>query len=70
MPLELPAYQVNPDGAAVISECGLTEFVAGDAWFCAIGLVVGIGLGGHFVWKKVQWKARADAPVTLKGAPG
>jgi hypothetical protein len=46
-----PAYQVNPDGGASIGERGLAEFVAGDAWFCAIGLVVGIGLG------LVAWRA-------------
>jgi len=49
--VELPAYQVNPDGGASIGERGLAEFVAGDAWFCAIGLVVGVGLG------VVAWRA-------------
>ena len=43
--VDLPAYRVNSDGGASISERGLAEFVAGDAWFCAIGLVVGVGLG-------------------------
>jgi hypothetical protein len=52
--VELPAYQVNPDGAAAINERGLTEFVAGDAWFCVIGLVVGITLG------VVAWRALRD----------
>ena len=33
--VDLPAYVVNPDGGASISERGLTEFLAGDAWFCA-----------------------------------
>lgn len=49
--VELPAYQVNPNGRALISERGLAEFVAGDAWFCAIGLVGGVGLG------VVAWRA-------------
>jgi hypothetical protein len=52
--VDLPAYQINPDGGASISERGLAEFVAGDAWFCAIGLVVGVGLGA------VAWRALRD----------
>ena len=43
--VDLPAYVVRPDGGAGITERGLSEFMAGDAWFCAIGLVAGIGLG-------------------------
>jgi hypothetical protein len=43
--VDLPAYVVNDDGGAGITERGLSEFVAGDAWFCAIGLFVGVGLG-------------------------
>jgi hypothetical protein len=43
--VDLPAYVVRPDGGAGITERGLSEFVAGDAWFCALGLVVGVGLG-------------------------
>ena len=38
--VDLPAYVVNPDGGASISERGLTEFLGGDAWFCALGLIV------------------------------
>ena len=30
---------------AATSERGLSEFIAGDAWFCAIGLVVGLLIG-------------------------
>ena len=53
--VDLPAFVVNPDGRASISERGLTEFLGGDAWFCALGLVVGalIGLGagaGSATW--------------------
>jgi hypothetical protein len=40
-----PAYQLNSGGAASTSERSLTHFIAGDAWFCAIGLVVGVLLG-------------------------
>jgi hypothetical protein len=52
--VDLPAYLINPDGGASISERGLAEFVAGDAWFCAIGLVVGISLG------IVAWRTLRD----------
>jgi hypothetical protein len=40
-----PAYEVNSNGGATTSERGLTEFIAGDAWFCAIGLVAGLLIG-------------------------
>lgn len=43
--VDLPAYLVSTDGGAATSERGLTEFIAGDAWFCGIGLLVGVGLG-------------------------
>ena len=32
--VDLPAYVVRPDGGAGITERGLSEFVAGDAWVC------------------------------------
>jgi hypothetical protein len=40
-----PAYELNSNGGATTSERGLTEFIAGDAWFCAIGLVAGLLIG-------------------------
>ncbi len=43
--VRLPAYVVQPDGSATVSERALTEFFAGDAWFTAIGVVAGAGLG-------------------------
>ena len=55
--MDPPAYLVNSDGGASISERGLTEFFAGDAWFCAIGLVVGVavGLGGWRWFRDLGW---------------
>jgi hypothetical protein len=55
--VEPPAYRVNPDGGASISERGLTEFLGGDAYFCAIGLVVGIAVGiGAWRWfDQIGW---------------
>jgi hypothetical protein len=43
--VDLPTYQVHSDGGAATTERGLSEFIAGDAWFVAIGVVVGVGLG-------------------------
>ena len=43
--VDLPVYKIASDGAASTTERGLTEFFAGDAWFVAIGLLVGLGLG-------------------------
>lgn len=47
----LPGYTVQADHSAVTSERGLTEFINGDVTYCAIGLVVGLGLG------LVAWRA-------------
>ncbi len=43
--VHLPAYVVQPDGSATVSERALTEFFAGDAWYTVIGVVVGAALG-------------------------
>lgn len=45
MLVDLPVYRVNDDGNASTSERGLSQFFAGDAWFAALGLVVGVVLG-------------------------
>jgi hypothetical protein len=57
--VDLPAYVVRDDGGAGISERGLSEFLAGDAWFCVIGLVVGVGVG------LVGWRQLRDLGWTL-----
>ncbi|HZA04582.1 MAG TPA: hypothetical protein VE617_08455 [Propionibacteriaceae bacterium] len=51
--VDLPAYVVRDDGGAGINERGLSEFLAGDAWFCVIGLGVGAGLG-LVAWRKLR----------------
>ena len=55
--VDLPAYVVGTDGGAGITERGLSEFFAGDAWFCAIGLVAGvvIGLVGWRQFRELGW---------------
>jgi len=40
-----PAYELNSNGGATTSERGLAQFIAADAWFCVIGLVVGFLIG-------------------------
>jgi hypothetical protein len=52
-----PAYELNSNGGASTSERGLTEFISGDAWFCAIGLVVGllIGLAAWRWLRSIGW---------------
>lgn len=43
--VDLPTYVVTGDGGATTTERGLSEFLAGDAWFCVIGLVLFLALG-------------------------
>lgn len=59
--VDLPGYLVSADGGASTSERGLAEFFAGDAWFTAIGVVVGLGLG-IVAWR---WFAALGWPVVF-----
>jgi len=43
--VDLPVYQIQPDSTAITGERDLARFIAGDAWFCVIGAVVGLALG-------------------------
>ena len=63
--VRLPAYSVAANGRAGISERGLTEFFAGDAWFCVIGLLVGlfIGILGWRLFHAVGWPVAAGVVV-------
>jgi hypothetical protein len=55
--VDLPSYRVNPGGGAAINERGLAELIAGDAWFSAIGIPVGVGLGvlGWRIFRRLGW---------------
>jgi hypothetical protein len=55
--VRLAVYTVGADGRATTSERGLTEFFAGDAWFCVIGVVLGAGLGvlGWLRFRTAGW---------------
>lgn len=53
----LPAYQLDPEGRASVTERQLTQFFAGDAWFCLLGVVIGVGLGiiGYRLLRELGW---------------
>ncbi|HEU5484988.1 MAG TPA: hypothetical protein VFU98_08790 [Microlunatus sp.] len=55
--VRLPAYRLDSQGRASVTERELTQFFAGDAWFCLLGLVVGVGLGvfGYRLLRDLGW---------------
>lgn len=59
MVVPLTIYEVNAEGLATTSERGLAGFMAGDAWFVIIGLVLGVVCGG-LAWR---WFAGLGWPV-------
>jgi hypothetical protein len=63
----LPVYSVGSNGGASTTERGLTEYVAGDAWFSLIGFVVGVGLGllGWRLFRQIGW---AIVPLVVVGS--
>lgn len=64
--VKLPGYTVGQDGTASTTERGLAGFIAGDAWFAAIGFFVCIGLG-IVAWK---WFGRLGWPVVVVAIVG
>lgn len=60
----LTQYVVTPDSWVETTERGLAAYVAGDAWFTAIGMVVGLGIG-YLVWR---WFAGLGWPVVFIAA--
>lgn len=55
--VDLPVYVVGPDGGASTSQQGLTQYVAGDAWYSLIGFVGGLGLGlaAWRLFRRIGW---------------
>ena len=53
----LPGYRVGPDGGASTTERGLAGFIGGDAWFSALGLLLGalLGLLGWRLFRRSGW---------------
>jgi hypothetical protein len=68
--VDLPVYKIASDGGASTTERGLTEFFAGDAWFAAIGLPLGLGLGvlGWRRFPDLGWPLVLVVGLTALGA--
>jgi fumarate reductase subunit C len=68
--VDLPLYRIQPDSSATTGERDLTEFIAGDAWFCLIGVVVGLGLGvvGWRYLRSLGWPLVVIVVVVALGA--
>lgn len=64
--VDLPVYVVGEDGRASTTERGLTEYFGMDAWFCLIGVVVGVGLG-LVAWR---WLSAAGWPMIVVAVLG
>lgn len=62
----LPTYTIGSDFRATIAERGLTEFFAIDAWFTAVGVAVGAGLG-YLAWR---WFGDLGWPVVIIASAG
>jgi hypothetical protein len=65
--VKLPGYSVNSGGGASTTERGLTAYVAGDAWFAAIGLAVGVSLG-LLAWLLLRRLGWVVVPLALIAA--
>jgi hypothetical protein len=59
-----PVYHVSNDGGASTTERGLAGYIGGDAWFVALGLVVGVGLG-WLAWRRFHSIGWPIVPVVL-----
>jgi hypothetical protein len=59
-----PSYRVNNDGRASTTERGLANYIGGDAWFVALGLVVGVGLG-WLAWRRFRGLGWPIVPLVL-----
>ncbi|HEU4544671.1 MAG TPA: hypothetical protein VFR88_00115, partial [Microlunatus sp.] len=55
--VSLPAYQLDSQGRASVTERDLTRFFSGDAWFCLLGLLVGavLGIFGYRLLRDLGW---------------
>jgi len=60
---DLPAYTVGANGRASTSERGLARVLGADAWFCLLGVPVGLALG-LLAWRRFR---ELGWPVVLVG---
>ena len=65
--VDLPGYLVGADGGASTSERGLTDFVAGDAWFTLLGALACLLLG-WLGWAKLKNLGWPLVPVVVLAA--
>ncbi len=67
--VDLATYTLAASGRATTTERGLTRFFAGDAWFCVIGIMLGVGFGllGWRLFRAAGWVL---VPVVTLGALG
>ncbi len=69
MLVPLSLYQVREDGRATTTERGLAGYIAGDAWFVAIGVVLGLVIG-WWCWRwfgGLGWPAAVLAVLASTG---
>lgn len=64
--VDLPTYTMRADQTAYITERGMTQFFAIDAWFVVIGAILGIGLG-IIAWR---WFRPLGWPIAVIAAVG
>lgn len=65
--VSLPSYTVNAEGFAATSERGLADYIAGDAWFVMIGLVLGVA-GALVAWRWFAGLGWPLVPLVIGGA--
>ena len=63
----LPTYAVTSEGFAATSERGLADYVAGDAWFVLIGLVLGV-VSGLLCWRWFGGLGWPVVPLAVAGS--
>ncbi len=62
----LPEYVVEANGGANTTQEGLTQYIAGDAWFSLIGFVAGLAIGfaAWRIFRRIGWPV---VPLVLIG---
>jgi hypothetical protein len=65
--VDLPGYTVGSDGRAAAGEREIVRFIAADAWFSVLGLVVGLVLG-VVGWRQFRALGWPVAPLAALAA--
>lgn len=64
----LPGYQLDDSGQARMGERQLVQIFAMDAWYCAIGMVVGLVIGGMCALRHARRVGWLSAPTVAVSA--